>query len=320
MGVQGRCWGLVLIFCFGIHCAVVAKKPGPAGYASARLERGPQNHLVLRAIVDGKPASFLIDTGTTVAFLRSDRAEHFGVRTTSETTTRSGRAFPLGSVSDLSVGGVSLGSITFALTAAAQLRGTVPGGGAADGVVGLDLLRREGAIINCHTREIFFKTDPAARLDLTNTTRAMGFSRIPLDERRTGDLTVACRLRGRNGRLLVDTGAFVTGIDDDAARVLGLTTKPSKLTARGLDGRIRTLQLAQIDDLQIGGLPIAAQPFAVLDLFGEKKRLRTFTGLGRIEYYGPRKPGADVFGVLGNELLDQRRAIIDLENMVLFMK
>ncbi len=321
MGLLGRLLVCaILLLCGGAQIALAAKEAHPAGYASAQMQRGPQNHLILRAMVNGRPASFLIDTGSTISFLRSDHAEHFGVRSTSETTTRGGRTFPLAIISKLEVGGTSLGQISVALTVAAYLRGTAPGSGATDGVLGLDLLRREKAIINCHTREIFFKTDPTARLDLSNTTRALGFARISLEERRAGDLTVACRLRGRNGRLVVDTGAFVTGIDDDAARLLGLTTKPSKLTSRGLDGRVRSLQLAQIDDLQIGGIAIAGQPFAVMDLFGEKKELRTHTGLGRIEYYEPRSPGAEVFGVLGNELLDHRRAIIDLENMILYFK
>ncbi len=202
--------------------------------------------------------------------------------------------------------------------------GGVPGqlGKAADGLLGLDLLRRFGAVINCRTREVFFKTDPSARLGLATTTRAMGFAQIPIMKEARGNLTVPCTMRGRAGRLVLDTGSFVTALDDHAVRSVNLATRPSPLTARGLDGRIRTIELADMDDLKIGALRIAPQPLAVMDLFGKNKPRRTFTGINRIEYYAQRHepPGERLLGLLGNELLDQRHAIIDLGSMSLFLK
>lgn len=57
-----------------------------------------------------------------------------------------------------------------------------------------------------------------------------------------------------------------------------------------------------------------------MDLDGKKKQLRTYTGINRIEYYAPRSSAERIIGVLGNELLDQRRAIIDLDSKSLFLK
>jgi len=112
---------------------------------------------------------------------------------------------------------VRLGGSRVAIYEAAQLRGQVPGarGEAADGVIGLDLLRRERAVINCRTRELFLPTPGSPRLNLAPTTGALGFTRIPLTENRRGYLTVPCSIRGRRGRLVVDTGAFVTGLNKD---------------------------------------------------------------------------------------------------------
>jgi len=309
-----------LLLCLCALPAFAANENRLPGYAGVQMQRGPQNHLVVRGTVNGQPATFLVDTGADISFLRVDRAQAFGVRLIGEDTRRTGKKFPLGALSGLVVGGRALGDATVALTEPFQLGGTLPGGGAADGVIGLDLLRRQKAVINCRTRQVFFKTDPAARLDLTGTTRALGFVRISLEEGRRGDLNVSCSLRGRPGKLVVDTGAFVTGFDDDVARSLGIVGQPSKLTTRGFDGRVRPLEIAHVDDLKIGGVPIAPQAFAIMDLFGEKKRRRTYTGFNRIEYYRARTPGTRTFGVLGNELLDQRRAIIDLESLALFLK
>lgn len=309
-----------------VFCSVTATAAPPAdnirlpGYTRVQLTRGPQNHLVLRATVNGQPATFLVDTGTSISFVRSDRARTFGVRVGGEQTRRAGRMFSVGVISGLVAGGTPLGEMPVALTEGREFRGTLSGGAAADGVIGLDLLRRQKAVINCRTRQIFFKTDPSARLNLVEITRALGFTRISLDESQRGDLTVACAIRGRTGKLVVDTGAFVTSFDDNVARSLGLVGQPSKLTARGFDGRVRPLELARIDGLRIGWVSIAPQPFAVIDLFGKKKEARTYTGMGRIEYYPQRARDKQLFGVLGNELLDQRRAIIDLDSMTLYLK
>ncbi|HSH38295.1 MAG TPA: retropepsin-like aspartic protease, partial [Chthoniobacterales bacterium] len=198
--------------------------------------------------------------------------------------------------------------------------GTTPGGRAADGLLGLDLLRRYSAIINCHTRQLFLKTRPGPALQVDAVATAGGFTRIALDETRRGGTTVPCAIHGRRGKLLVDTGAFVTGFDDDGFRGRGIATRPSTLTTRGIDGEVRPVQLAEISDLVIGGIRIAPQPFAVMDLYDKKKPLRTFTGMGRIEYYRPFPAEQRILGVLGNELLDQHRAIIDFGTVTLFMK
>lgn len=319
-----RAWLAAAGCSMAICSAALAQDTGNArGGSRVSLARGPQNHLVMTGTVNGRPATFLIDSGADISFLRADRAAEFGVRALAAQANSSGRTFRLGAVEDLRGGGVRLGTSTFALYEAAQFRGHVPGqrGRPADGVIGLDILRRHRAVIHCRAREIIFNPHAAGR-QLVSATRAAGFTQIPLTATRRGHLTVPCVINGRNGRLVVDTGAFVTGLDDDAARSLGLMRQPTSLTTRGFEGRIRPLELTQVDDLRIGAVRIAPQPFAVIDLFPKKRQRRTTIGLGRIVYYTPLQVPRQgpIFGLLGNELLDQRHAIIDLGSMSLFLK
>lgn len=275
-------------------------------------------------MLNGKPATFLIDTGAPFSLVRGDRAAYFNLEPLGRVEASTGRTFPLAAARELRIGDVNLGAATLALYRDAQFGGPVPGiaGMAADGLLGLDILRRQKAVINCHTRKLWLASAGTSPTSAAAFARAAGLMKVPMDRNRAGQATVPCSIRGRPGTLIVDTGAFVTSIDDDIARMLGLESQESAITTRGIGGRVQRLKLVRVDDLKIGALRIPAQPFAVFDLFGKKKPVRAFTGLGRLEFYPARdKSGRSTrFGLLGNELLDQHYGIIDLGTDALFVK
>ena len=320
---MGARWAVViLLLVLGARRDAVAQSTKLNGYEAVPLTRGPQNHLVTPGSVNGRPASFLIDTGAESSFLQAERAQSFGVALTGMEARTGKRSFPVGVADELRLGGRNLGAARFSIYRAAQLGGPLPGlrGRAADGLIGRDVLQRHRAVINCRSRQLFLRSAAAPRLNLAAITRAQGFTAIPIEETRRG-LTIPCSIAGRAGRLVLDTGAFLTGFDDDAARLLGLSGEPSAATARSFEGRVRPLQLVQVNDLKIGGVTIPPQKFVVTDLF-TRKPLRTYTGLNRVEFYAPRQSarGDRILGLLGSELLDLHQAIIDLDSMTLFMK
>ena len=288
------------------------------------MTRGPQNHLLVPAHVNGKPANLLLDTGAVINFFQKDRAERFGLRLTGDELRSAGHSFPAGAINDLQVGSMSFGPAEVALFDRAQFRGPVPGprGQAADGIIGLDLLRKHRAIINCRTQQLFFASTGARSLDLAATTRALGFTRVPLESTARGFISVPCTIGSKAGALAIDTGAFVTVFDAATIASLMLERDPSSLTARTAGGRVRALELTRIEHLRIGGVPVPPQRFAVMDMFPKKKPLRTFTGINKLELYDARalKARLDIWGLLGNELLYQHHAIIDLDGMALYLK
>lgn len=320
MGIRGAVAGWVLLVF--LPAGALAQSRTLDGYEAVPLTRGPQNHLFVQGSVNGEAATFLVDTGAESSFLQADRAERLGVRLSGAEASTGKRSFPVGSANDLRVGRMALGSTTFSIYRAAQLGGPVPGPGgrAADGILGRDVLRRYKAAINCRAQQLFLKGDAARSLNVAAVARAQGFTAIRIEETRRG-LTVPCLIRGRPGRLLLDTGAFLSGLDDDAARLLGLSGQPSRATVRRFDGRVQPLQLAQVDDLNIGGVAIPPQKIVVADLF-TRKQLRAVSGIGRIEFYSARAGarGDRIYGLLGSELLAIHQAIIDLDTLTLFMK
>jgi hypothetical protein len=251
-----------------------------------------------------------------VSFLRADRAKQFGIGATGqEHRLDNGKSFPV-ATAELGVGGLVLGGTRLALYEPSQLGGPVPGekGGVADGIIGLDLLKGSKAIIDCHGRQIFFQSAVAPNV--------AGLTKIPIREDRRGYLGVGAKLRGRPGRLRIDTGAFVTVLSEPALFAAGISSRPSKLTAGGFDGRVRAITLAQIDDLKIGGIPVAPQQLAVMDIFGSRPpRKNMRLGFLWVRSSERRDSGGEpLFGLLGNELLDIHHAIIDLNSMSLFLR
>ena len=293
-----------------------------SGYKGVQLERGPDNHLLMQVRVNGQPATFFLDTGAKHTFLRADRARELGVRASGRDLREGEERFSSGVV-DLRAGKMHFGETRVALLDTSQLAGALPGlkGRAADGMLGLDVLRRYKTVINCRSKQVFFKSDLTRRLDLETTTRAMGFTRVPMQDVR-GYFRVRCTLRGSRGWLILDTGAFVTVLNERTAQLAGVTGSPSAMTAAGFDGRIEPVRLAQVDDLKIGGVSIAPQRLALMKIFTEPAaRQSMFLEFNRVE--ATRRPDIGrglFFGLLGNDLLDSQRAIIDLDSMSLFLK
>jgi predicted aspartyl protease len=305
--------------CWRIAAAAVLLTFGCSHTAPARevvqLRRGAQNHLLLTAQVNGKPATLLVDTGSQRSLFRADRAAEFGIRADNRQLRLAGRMFPTGAVDELRVGGSSLGRATVGLYTAADIGGHLPGSSSApaDGKVGLDVLRQHRAVIDCRAGSISFNAAaPRPGGD---------FVRIPISDSRIHYVTVPCTLRARKGRMAIDTGAFLSTFDKNRVRELGLTTQPSGATARRLDGKVRALEVTRVEDLRIGLMRVPAQEFFVVpQLFRVAKR-RAVDGAGEAEHQYRQDTGSGlVFGLLGNELLYQHHAIIDLGSMSLYLK
>jgi predicted aspartyl protease len=263
--------------------------------------------MIMSAQINGQPANLLVDTGSNEIILDADAAQSFGVRPSQRGwryigfTEIGGQLLPISFVQTLTASAMNFGSSPVVLRNSIR-SGT--GNGRVEGVLGLQLLRRHKAVINCRTRLVFFKIDPARQMNLSAIATSQRFTRIPLHREDSGALTVPCSIHGEWTRLIVDTGAFVTTFDQTLFKSLGIASEPTRVSARFASGATKHISAGRINDLKIGDFKVPPEKFGVAALPG----------------FALRQGATRISGILGMDTLYNCRAIIDLDGMNLYLK
>ena len=281
--------------------------PQLAGYKAVPVRYGPLNKMIMSVQINGQPANLLVDTGSNEIILDADAAQSFGVRPSQRGwryigfTEIGGQLLPVGFVQTLTAGAMNFGSSPVVLRNSIR-SGT--GNGRVDGVLGLQALRRHKAVINCRTRLVFFKLDPARQMNLSCIATSQKFTRIPLHREDSGALTVPCSIRSESTRLIVDTGAFVTTFDQTLFKSLGIASEQTRISARFSSGATKHVSAGRINDLKIGDFKVPPEKFGAAALPG----------------FALRQGATRISGILGMDTLYICHAIIDLDGMSLFLK
>lgn len=308
--------------CFRVVFAVLVIIPSPtvaaasvrggrptqlSGYKAVRVHYSPLNKMIMSVRINGQPADLLVDTGSNQVILDAASAESFGVRPLQrdlryiQSTRINGELLPVAVAQSLMAGGMNFGSTPVTLRDSSHSH---TGDTRVDGILGLDLLTRHKAVINCRTKLIFFKVDPTQQVDLSAVASAEKFTKIPLRREENGALTVPCSIRGQPARLLVDTGAFITIFHEGFLKSLGIPVETTRVSAHFARGVARKVSAGQINDLKIGGFKTPPAKFGVTVL-------PNFTLL---------QSSARISGILGMDTLYNWHGIIDLDSMNLFLK
>ena len=267
-------WTLVSVLLAIAPMAILgAVKSRPAmqvpGYRAVPVHYGPMNKMIMSVRINGQPANLLVDTGSNQLILDAEAAGLFGVRPSQRGlryiryTRIQGESLPVGFVQNMSAGSMSFGSSLVTLRKSSHPDAA---NAAFDGVLGLDILFRHKALINCRTKLVFFKVDQTGRINLDSVAGSEKFTRVPIQREETGALTVPCSIRGQPTRLLVDTGAFVTILHEGFVRTLGLAAEPTRVSAQFGRGVSKRISAAKIDDLNIGRFKVPSEKFGVTPL------------------------------------------------------
>jgi predicted aspartyl protease len=298
---------LLLIIPSSTLASVKGKPTQLSGYKAVRVHYRPLNKMIMPVRINGRRANLLVDTGSNQIILNAAAAASFGVQTSQggppyiQQTRINAQSLPVGFAQSLIAGGMSFGSTPVTLR---KSNHSDTGGTPIDGVLGLDVLTRHKAVINCRTKLIFFKVDQARQVDLSSVASKEKFTRIPLRREENGALTVPCSIRGQPARLFVDTGAFLTILHEPFLKSVGVPIEPTRVSAHFTAGASRKIAAGQINDLKIGGFKTPPSKFGVT-------ALPNFT---------LRQGSARVSGILGMDTLYNCHGIIDLDSMNLFLK
>jgi predicted aspartyl protease len=257
--------------------------------------------------INGQPANLLVDTGSNQVILDAASAESFGVQPSQrdlryiQFTRINGQLLPVGLAQSLIAGGMNFGRTLVTLRDSRQ---SDLGDTRVDGLLGLDLLARYKAVINCRTKLIFFKVDRTRQVDISSVALAEKFTKIPLRREQNGALTAPCLIHGRPARLLIDTGAFITIFQEAFLKSVGIPVEATRVSAHFARGAARKVSAGRINDLKIGGFKMPSAKFGVT-------ALPNFTSL---------ESSARISGILGMDTLYNCHGIIDLDGMNLFLR
>ena len=276
------------------------------GYKAAWVHYGAMNKMLMAVRINGQRADMLVDTGSNQTILDTEAAELCGVRPSQRgplyigLTKVQGESLPLGFVQNMSAGSMSFGSILVALRKSPHAH---TANASVDGVLGLDILFRHKALINCRTKIVAFRVDRFRSNDFQALVASEKFTRVPIRREQTGALTVPCSIRGQSTRLVIDTGAFLTILHESFIKSLGFAVEATRISAQFGRGAPKRVNAAKISDLSIGTFQVSEK-----------------LGVAPLPRFALQQGDAKTDGILGMDTLYISHAIIDLDGMNLFLK
>ena len=282
-------------------------------FGVVQTARGSQLHLYAPVSVNGsKIVWFVVDTGAPISYispplqralsLPTTRSADLGFRTVSTST------IPLVFAQSIKSMAMELGPGYFAevpVAPAMSIERTnearVPFYKA--GIIGMNLLLKHGAVINCRTQQIFFSQN-GTKLPLTRQGyEKLGFTCVPIRITSYGFVEVEGTLAGSTYSFVVDTGAFRTVLEP---AILKRTHAIYNITGAAVVGPYAGIK-ERLKFAKVRGLKFETQDMSDLELGFAETRTHDF---GVSHEYG---------GLIGADLLWKRHAIIDLGNRGLYL-
>jgi predicted aspartyl protease len=316
--VIGRATWVILLAGILIPASQAPAKP-QAAQASPQFEalpltRSRQNHLLVRASVNGKPATFAVDTGAPFSAISSRRREHFGVTSLPATSNLPAGVQVNGVFNRFAVAAtLQLGSLNLIDEPLVVIDLSAPRHGARslheqdiDGILGADILFPTKAVLDCQTEMLILKVDPEARGTAPGISYH-GFRRMPLRVSDGYNLYVDGAVNGIPARLMVDTGAFATLLHRRFVREMKIPLYQTRFRSAAVNLKQHRIELAQIRRLSVGKIDIINTDVGVVDL----------QGLIDDELLDGKPP---VAGLLGAEILRSHHGIVDFGTRTLYLK
>jgi predicted aspartyl protease len=296
----------------------LAKQPARKGedrdFQVLPLIRSRQNHLLVRALVNGEEAWLTVDSGSPISAIAIARREHFhlaGITPNSELPARVqvnegfgnmavARSFRLGALTLLDEPVVML-NLKSPSPASRLLNDE-----RVDGILGTDVLLPLEAVMDCRAQTLILKMNPghAGRAPGVDY---RGYNSVKIQVTPGSNLYVNGSINGTPGKLMVDTGAPVTILHHAFVQQIHVATRRTRIVSTAINLKDQGVRVANIQKLSLGSIHIRGGLVGVSDLGGL--------------IHSPLLNGTPPFaGLLGGEILDRDHGIIDFGTHTLYMR
>ncbi len=277
------------------------------------LVRSRQNHLLVHAWINDKPALLIVDSGSPGTVIASKRRGHFGVNEVPVDSKYPARVRVNGSYNTLvmartlRLGGLTVGEVP---AISADLSGARRASRSAheqqaDGILGTDVLFASRAVLDCQRQLLILNLQP----DLPVAVPGLdfrGFQKVPMFVTEGFNLYVNGLVNGSQARLMVDTGAFATLLHRPFVKRLHIPTEQTRLASAAINMKEEGLDVARIRKMSVGVVDIGRNDVGVVDLGGILNEALQLS------------PPA--VGLLGAEILNRHHGIIDFGTRTLYLK
>ena len=290
------------------------RQPSSTGallYEALPLIRSSQNHLLVRAEINGKSALLGVDTGAPVSAVALNRRAHFGMSPIAGRSAIPARLSINGAFNSVAIarnlrlGALNLVDEPMVLVDLGGLRRSSKRD-EIDGILGADILFPTKAILDCQRQILILKINPSVPGTVPGFD-FRGFRGIPMHVSDGFNLYVDGSVNGKKAKLMVDTGAFATLLHSRFVRRMQIPLRNTPFSSSGVNLKTRGVQIATISRFSVGSMDMRSNDVGVMNLEG-------------LIHGGLLDASPPVAGLLGSEILRRYHGIIDFGTKTLYLK
>jgi len=273
------------------------------GYGVVPLKRPQPNVLTVEATINGRKARLIVDTGWSGDGITVDSSFANVLKAGSAPVKDFGRSASgaeLKGVTKSHAEVVTLGNVTmkqvpvYFLHLAALRHDAMRRSVGGDGFVSAGFLRTCSGIIDLHNLQLYLRPPGTGRrAEIGAAMQGAGLSAAPFTMGSSHDALVEVEINGASGKMIIDTGAALAGVDERLTRQMKTAAYNSNTGTIDAAGKISRSKWAKIQSLKIGGVLTRAADLRI----------------DRYAFYSAT--GGKVIGVLGMDVLGPNGAIID---------
>jgi aspartyl protease len=288
---------------FGVVQGAFAEDNRTLSRTSAVKQRILMLNLTVPVSINGSSQTWwIVDTGAPACDIDPAFSQKLGLPVTQE------RGFKITKINNFDIGtfhcdGIGCFVRPIGELKELKLRGA-QGAFEKTGVVGVNLLAKYGALINCRTQQIFLS--PAGNLGTSRQKyEAMGFTYVPLVLTASNRLELIGTIGGTTCSFIIDTGAFATTLDESirSSSKVPFWETTAKMGSPFHDFKNASVSYGTAPDFKIGN-------------YDAKGTKLTFANLHLAERGLTHRFG----GIMGMDFLYFRSAIIDVGGRALYLK